>query len=329
MIKLSIIIPIYNSEKYLERCVDSCLNQGLSESEYEILLCNDGSTDNGPEIAKELANKHNCIKIFSQENQGAGMARNLGLQHAKGQYVMFVDSDDYIKPNSLSQPLCSCLEMKLDVCRYGLINILINTGESWPLAKTIESGVLYNGKDLISNPNVPFDTACSALYRMDFLLNNQIEFSKLSSSEDVYFTLNVYLYAERIMYVDTEVYVYEIKDKTRGHPKDINGRVNFIKNDISIAAAIQNASKNKTIADNTKKMLKLRSTSSIIGSLLSLRKLRHELYRDSVIDIIEHSKKLGVYPIKGRSFSWKSTLFAHILLNQTWLLLAGFKKNKT
>lgn len=327
MIILSIIIPVYNSGKYLERCVGSCLNQSLNENEYEILLCNDGSTDNSYEIAKELASRHDCIKVFSQKNQGAGMARNLGLHHAKGRYVMFVDSDDYIRPNSLNQPLCLCIENKLEVCRYSLINILINTGESWPLTKTIESGVLYSGFDLISNPNVPFDTACSALYRLDFLQNNQIEFSKFTSSEDVLFTLNVYLLANRIMYVDTEVYVYEIKDTTRGHPTDIKGKINFIKNDISIAAAIKDAANSGSFSESIKKALYLRSTSATISSLWALRKLRHKLYRENVVDIINHSKDLGVYPIKGRSYSWKSTLLAHILLNQMWLLLAGFKKN--
>ena len=89
---ISIIVPIYNSEKYLNKCIDSLINQ--TEKNIEIILVNDGSTDNSEEIIKEYKDKR--IKYYKNKNQGIGKTRNFGIEQATGSYIMFVDSDDYI-----------------------------------------------------------------------------------------------------------------------------------------------------------------------------------------------------------------------------------------
>ena len=128
MIRLSVIIPMWNAERYIERCVSSCYRQGLEEEEFEILIANDGSTDGSVDIVKRLQNEHSNILLFSQENAGAGMARNLGLNHATGRYVMFVDSDDYLNPDTLKPILELAEEKDLDVCRYDMECITLDTG---------------------------------------------------------------------------------------------------------------------------------------------------------------------------------------------------------
>lgn len=97
----SIIIPVYNCEKYLRDCLDSCINQDLLNDEYEILCVNDGSTDSSINILYDYANRYSQIKVFSQENRGVSAARNIGLDNAKGEYIMFVDGDDLILANCL------------------------------------------------------------------------------------------------------------------------------------------------------------------------------------------------------------------------------------
>lgn len=101
--KLSIIVPIYNVEDYLSKCIDSCLQQKVSQDSYEIILVNDGSTDGGQQIAERYCSLYPNIKLINQNNQGLSMARNNGLEYANGDYVWFVDSDDWIEPSSLEQ----------------------------------------------------------------------------------------------------------------------------------------------------------------------------------------------------------------------------------
>ena len=90
-LKLSIIIPVYNVEKYIEATISSVYRQNLPEDEFEIILVNDGSTDNSLQIITELASKHSNITVLSQENQGPSIARNKGIQMAKGEYIHFMD----------------------------------------------------------------------------------------------------------------------------------------------------------------------------------------------------------------------------------------------
>lgn len=127
MIKLSIIVPIYNVELYLRKCVDSLLAQDYFD--YEIILVDDGSTDNCPTICDDYASKHNTsnithqtcpIHVIHQANAGLSAARNSGIKIANGEYIMFVDSDDYIEPNVLAGLIAQIDRDKLDVLRYRL-----------------------------------------------------------------------------------------------------------------------------------------------------------------------------------------------------------------
>ena len=94
MIKISVIVPVYNTEKYLERCIKSIINQSLTD--IEIIVINDGSTDNSEQILKNFACKDSRIRIINQKNAGLSITRNNGLQIASGEYISFIDSDDYI-----------------------------------------------------------------------------------------------------------------------------------------------------------------------------------------------------------------------------------------
>ena len=100
-LKLSIIIPVYNVEKYIEVCIESLYKQNISEDEFEVILINDGSTDNSLSILQRFEIQHTNITVISQRNQGLSVTRNNGIKAAKGEYILFVDSDDLIIKNSL------------------------------------------------------------------------------------------------------------------------------------------------------------------------------------------------------------------------------------
>ena len=104
--KWSIIIPVYNVEQYLSKCLDSVLRQGWEENEYEVLLVNDGSKDRSLSICEQYAEKHNNFRIINQENAGVSAARNNGIEHAQGEFVGFLDSDDYLLDNGYSLATC-------------------------------------------------------------------------------------------------------------------------------------------------------------------------------------------------------------------------------
>ncbi|MCQ2336035.1 MAG: glycosyltransferase [Paludibacteraceae bacterium] len=123
MLKLSIIVPVYNVSKYLAKCLDSLLVQDLMIEEYEIIVVNDGSTDNSGEIAKEYADKYSNIILINQENQGLSGARNTGIKVAQGKYIQFVDSDDYLEPNVLKTLVDKMDGDSLDVLRFNYQNV--------------------------------------------------------------------------------------------------------------------------------------------------------------------------------------------------------------
>ena len=136
-VKLSIIIPVYNVEPYLRKCVDSVLHQDLSSSEYEVILVNDGSTDNSGVICDEYAsssfinslNRSVVIKVIHQKNAGLSAARNAGIAAARGEYLCFVDSDDYWEPNVLGGLMAQVERENLDVLRFDYQNVRI---EAYP-----------------------------------------------------------------------------------------------------------------------------------------------------------------------------------------------------
>lgn len=125
MIKLSFIVPIYNVEQYLRKCVDSLVNQDIPFSEYEIILVDDGGHDQCPQICDEYAAAHKNIRVVHRANGGLSAARNSGIEVAQGEYVMFVDSDDYIEPNVLRGLMEQVESEQLDVLRYNYRNVRV------------------------------------------------------------------------------------------------------------------------------------------------------------------------------------------------------------
>ena len=122
-LKLSVIVPIYNVEKYLRKCVDSLLQQDLSPEEYEIILVDDGSPDQCGIICEEYAARFAQVKVIHRENGGLSAARNSGIERAKGQYVQFVDSDDYLESNVLKAMVGKMDDDDLDILRFNYQNV--------------------------------------------------------------------------------------------------------------------------------------------------------------------------------------------------------------
>lgn len=137
---LSIIIPVYNVEKYVEKCIRSCETQDIPSSEYELICINDGSKDNSLAIIEELAREFSNITVISQPNGGLSSARNTGMKHAKGDYYFFLDSDDWIAKNSLGKIVNKLQSEQPDILCISAANVLgeeISPRHSFPSEEQI------------------------------------------------------------------------------------------------------------------------------------------------------------------------------------------------
>jgi glycosyltransferase involved in cell wall biosynthesis len=103
--KISFIIPVYNAAEYLNKCVDSIFQSDLEDGQYEIILVDDGSTDNSVEVSQQICAAHSQVSLYTQKNQGSSVARNAGIVYATGDYVWFVDSDDYLDSSQLKESI--------------------------------------------------------------------------------------------------------------------------------------------------------------------------------------------------------------------------------
>lgn len=208
MIRLSIILPIYNVEQYLSNCLTSCVNQGLSEGEYEIIAVNDGSPDGSAAIVKTFQLDYPNIKLINRENGGLSAARNTGLKEARGKYVWFIDSDDWIEYNC-TPPLLEFAETNnLDVLCFGakIYRSPRQTKETASPQKE-QYGQIFDGESFISKVQT-IPSAWSALYRRDFLMQNQLKFYEGILHEDQEFTPRAYCLAKRIAYLHKPIYYY-------------------------------------------------------------------------------------------------------------------------
>lgn len=208
MVKISIIIPVFNSEKYLEETINSVINQTLKD--IEIICINDGSTDNSADILDSLSKKYDCIKILNQKNQGSGKARNYGMDEAKGEYIGFLDADDiFVDKKSL--------ELLYDVA---------NKNDADMVCGNLKK--LTHERVLLDNPNCPegnyfcFDEYCTInpndygvpwafyknIYKRSFLNENRIRFKDLIRGQDPVFLADILANVDVVYGVPVDFYAY-------------------------------------------------------------------------------------------------------------------------
>lgn len=211
MKKLSIVVPVYNVEKYLDDCMQSIYNQSLPLEVFEVIVVNDGSVDRSGDILKKYAGIYSNLVIIEQENQGQSVARNRGLEYAIGQYVFFMDSDDFISENSLGSLLEKAIENDLDILRFDYIYVDEEGKElnkkTNRKARQSYSGLLIDGYSLYENIyNQEF--FCLSLLKREFLFFHSLQYLEGVYYEDVEYAIKLAYYAKRVMYVDASIYAY-------------------------------------------------------------------------------------------------------------------------
>ncbi|MDY7394108.1 glycosyltransferase [Aureibaculum sp. 2210JD6-5] len=212
--KLSYIIPLYNAEKYLKQCLDSIYGQQINKRDFEVIVIDDGSTDKSLLKANKIAEQYDNIKVYHQDNKGVSATRNKGIELAKGKYIWFIDSDDYIISDTANL-LIECLEKNnLDILEFQLIrtesralNISIHNNPSLSDIKVL------NGKIYASTRGYN-ESCCTSIYKREFLLSTSLRFIEGRIMEDMAFNAEIVPLSNRIAYFPLDVYRYVINPKS-------------------------------------------------------------------------------------------------------------------
>ena len=204
MPKVSIIVPVYNVEKYVDKCIQTLINQTLED--IEIIIVNDGSTDNSRNIIKEYEHTFpDKIKCYDKENGGLSDARNYGMKFASGEYIAFLDSDDYVELNMYEKMYNKAIEDESDIVECDFI-------WEYPNKKVIDSGILYNSKkEMITYARV---VAWNKLIRKSIIDKAKIEYPKGLRYEDVEFFYKMVPYYNKVSFVKEPLVHYIQRDSS-------------------------------------------------------------------------------------------------------------------
>lgn len=269
--KVSIIVPIYNIEKQLEQCIGSLIKQKSDKIKMQIILVNDGSTDNSGNIAKEYATKYpNEILYLEKENGGLSDARNFGVKYADGDYISFVDSDDYISDNFYVK-LLPYMKEKYDMIKIGIAKVK-ETGDliEKNFSPTFENKTGEEAFDILYKADVMTEVAWGYIYRREFYINNKFEFAKGLYHEDFGLVPLIILKAKRVASTDIGYYNYVQTEKsiTRGNVVTNSQRSkDLLKHYDNMIKAIENYS----ISDKSKDNIKIYYTNCIILEVNNLQ----------------------------------------------------------
>lgn len=230
MPKVSIIVPVYNKEKYIKKCLTSLMKQTLTE--IEIIVVDDGSVDDSVKIIKEISLQDSRIILLRESNRGSGIARNRGLKIAKGEFVLFVDADDTIKEDTLSTMYAAACENNSEIIVCGM-EICYPNGDS-RIASQIKPVTITLNNELVreyisKNGSVYGSSACNKLFQRKLLQLNGVSFKPCPIGEDFLFCIDAMRVAHRITSIEKAFYQYWQYDDSKMHDAASRRSINGLK----------------------------------------------------------------------------------------------------
>ncbi len=249
MCLFSVIVPIYNVEKYLKTCVDSIINQSFKD--IEIILVDDGSTDNSPAICDNYKENDSRITVIHQSNKGLSGARNTGVKAASGEFLIFIDSDDFYADTDFFKRLSDIIraEPELDMINYKFVNYNQEKNIYYPsyytFASVIDENASYveNITDLIKTGNLTI-SACMRTIRREFFVKNDLFFKQGIVSEDIEWAMRLYPAISKTKFIDDSSYAYR-----KNRPGSISSSIK-IKNVMDLYDIVNEYSKIFLNSDN-------------------------------------------------------------------------------
>lgn len=307
MTKVSVIVPVYNAEKYIEKCLDSIVHQTENEK-IEIIIVNDGSSDNSEKIIKKYIENNllkNKIKYFSKENEGVAKTRNFGIKKASGEYILFVDADDYIDKTTVEN-LMPYMEEKIELIKFKLQRV----DEKGNILEKVDGPIfdVINGSQAFNemySKDILIDSPCVYAIRKELFIKNNFEF-KETYHEDFGLIPLIIITAKTVVSMPNYFYKYvqasnsitrnESYEKTKKKMEDV------LKHYDHMIETIKGMILDKTTSEN----IKIYYTNAIILKLNELKE------KDKKIYIKEIKKRKMFANIKARNFK---QLIKKIILN--------------
>lgn len=285
---LSVIVPVYNAEKYLSRCLDSLLLQGLED--YEIICVNDGSTDGSAQVLEGYSKRFPIIRVIAQANGGSPSARNAGMDAAKGDVLTFCDADDYLIPNSYKYLLETYWDDKVDVLKFDSITLDKYVKKHWIETNDPRGNVVFEGMGHDFYQRMMPYFVWQHLYRTSFLREHGLHFRSLTLCDDTTFCLDVFMRNPRTLYVDSNVYRYVIVEGQLTRRRDSKSMRRIVDSYVKLFGVMneyaQTIPELRSTMDLYKEQQMIPCSSRILSASYShteWRALREVLHRESVL----------------------------------------------
>jgi len=317
--KLSVIVPVYNTGKYLPKCLDSILNQSLKD--IEIIVVNDESPDNSVEIIEKYRKKYKDKIVFiDKKNGGQGSARNVGIKKARGEYIGFVDSDDFIEPTMYEEMYNTAIKNNSDIVICNLSDYYEKSNNKKDVFLNLNNNPSINEAIIKSVPSV-----VNKIYRKELLQESNIVFDETIWYEDLPYSMQIIVNAKKISFVEKPFYNYFHRNISTMHNKNIEKNldilkaydilINYLKKekkydnykeefDFILLKEIYLSTINRVLRTNNKRSEKLK----IIKEIRKYYK-EHNGRKTKYFSILSKSYKISYYLIKLRLYSILSFLF--------------------
>ncbi|MAX69777.1 MAG: hypothetical protein CMC76_01555 [Flavobacteriaceae bacterium] len=295
-LQLSIIIPVYNSEEYINTCIQSILKQGLSPKEYEIIIVNDGSTDSSEKLIEKYSKRFENIKALHKENEGVGSARNKGLEVANGNYIYFIDPDDYLVGNVLGQLVETAKNNDLDILTFESKSTK-STFEDSTFSKKLYLRKKHNGLDYIANHKVK-NEVWWYLIKKDFLLKTNIKFIEGRWMEDAIFTIQLFLKASKIAHLPFKIHRHYLSKNSAMTNRNSSHYIKVIddnRNAAVVFESIINDVENQSSNFRTIERLKVKQQSFVF--FMMIRMLKSKMKLSEIKKVIQDLSNTSAYPL--------------------------------
>lgn len=315
--KLSVIIPVYNVEKYIEKCINSLLDNDLEVSEYEIVVVDDASPDGSLSIVQEIAKRHSNIKIISQENKGLGGARNSGILISKGDYLLFLDSDDWYLNNTLNTLISIADTNELEILEFAAQGILPNGKIAFHYQNSTNENIL-SGVDYYNSIRY-LNSACNKLYKRSFLVDNNFFFLERIYIEDFEFNTRAFYKAKRVMATDSLVAQFLQSENSITRNNDFSKKEKVVNDFIKIIQITKDLylSSINNIDGATKLFFQERLSFLVATLFFQLLKYKVSFSNMKKVKIQLESK--GIYYVDFKILDRKKDIFRRIIIKNFFL----------
>ncbi len=304
---VSVIIPVYNREKYINKCVDSVLSQTFND--FELILVDDGSTDKSPDICDEYAKKDSRVKVVHKSNGGVSSARNEGLKIATGEYITFVDSDDYIDSDFLEYAINNIEETGVDIFVSGVIHEYCNCDSIEKVEVTnIKKNGVFAIKELLEmwGKEIPLDCLCGPwckLYRTNLIKYYGVKFdTSMNIGEDTYFNTEMMGLAENAYLSNLSFYHYCKNSSETSLVRSFHKEIYEI--DKKIYSKIRDSMYDRQCSDESILRLENRYLTALLGEIHHYYSRSNDVAKSSIKTLIkkiandEHIRRYKIKTIK-------------------------------